>query len=497
MCTPNSNPTVRARGQTWTVSRRQRAPATEVHMCDSESEEEKKPRAKRPRVQCSIVEQQMQEEKDIKNHFQDRAEQQRDNLASGFQGLMEKIYSGDKLSVSEKKVVWSGMKREMNAIVKRMHKFHAACGGTMLFIYSPPMALKEEEADDDSKMFEAFRMLIMKSGDNEETDRLLVPSAMKELQDNFKKYRYGFNSRVEPAGMPPLPAATFSSGAACSSGPEAEPGPGPVANDDDDNDDDDRLPLEGLYDMTTVGDDEDEQDALFGEDYIAFADMDVTDVLEHAAPVAAATAAPVAAATAAPAPAPAKNKAKGKAKAKGAMTKQPGKAKAKGASMTKQPQFLTDPECIQVNNIKKLFYEDDKSIMELSCPKPDWMTYEGYEGKTEIAVTTINRPGTTKFYNCTNSLVTFLGKGFFKGAGLTDLGDLVKWIKDGSSTKGPRAEMKKKIGDYYAGRVYPIFMRFLFRYASKHGGNSGDEEERMARVIQAFKAEVVNPPPVA
>ena len=52
-------------------------------MAESEEEEVKKPRAKHSRTAIQI--QQLQEEKDVAKHFQDRAEQQRDQSASGLQ----------------------------------------------------------------------------------------------------------------------------------------------------------------------------------------------------------------------------------------------------------------------------------------------------------------------------------------------------------------------------------------------------------------------------
>ena len=105
----------------------------------------------------------------------------------------------------------------------------------------------------------------------------------------------------------------------------------------------------------------------------------------------------------------------------------------------------------------------------------------------------MNPTGTKFFTNCTVSLVTFLDKGCFKDTGLTDLSNFMEWIKDGASTKTGRAAMKKALGPYYAGCVYPLFLRILFHYANKHGGNEGTEAERMARVIQAFKVDMSPP----
>ena len=430
---------------------------------ESESEGEVKKSRKRTRTRTCIETHQLQEEQDIAQHFQERAEKQRDQSASGFQAVMDKLYQDKKLSAHEQKVVWSGMRREMTATVKRLMKLHAACGGTLLFMYAPPLALADEEAKDDPKMFQAFRMMKMNT-EQGEMNKFLDPALVQQLEHNFTDYRYTFNSNTEPAASIPLPSAGSSSA------------------------EDERIPMTDFAEMLGMG----IGDGNKPGNYSAFEDVmddnivsewsewsEWQDAAEAPAPAPAPAPVPVAVAVAveAPAPAPAAAGKKAKKQRKG----------------TGDPNELTEAECVQVNRIKKLFLIEGKSLMEYSCPKPEWITYEGYAGLTETSVTTINQPGTSKFYNCTTSLSSFLDKGYYKNVGLTDLSDFVKWFKDNSSTTGPRAELKEKLGGYLTGRLFPIVNRWLFHYAAKHGGDEGDENARMERVIKAFK-DVVNSP---
>lgn len=412
-------------------------------------------RKSRKRTRIAIETQQLQQEQEAAQRFQERADKQRDQSATGFQALMEKVYqSGEKLSTNEKKVVWAGMRREMKATVDKLMKLHAHCGGTLLFMYAPPLVLADEGAIDEPKMFEAFRMMKMKT-EQEDMDKLLDPGLVEQLEDNFHKYRYTFNSSAEPVAAIPLPSVGSSSA------------PAPVPAEDVA----DGIPMVDFADLLGIG------DGNNPGNYSAFEGLDIIqpDVVAAAAPAPAPAPLPVAVAALAETPVAAGKKAK------------------KPRKCTGDPNELTDAESVQANRIKKLFLIEGQSVMEYKCPKPGWMTYEGYAGSTETSVTTINQRDTTKFRDCTNSLSSFLDKGYYKDKGLTDLSDFVKWFKDGASTKGPRAEMKEKLGGYFTGRLYPIVTRWLFRYAAQHGGDEGDENARMERVIKAFKDVVTAP----
>jgi len=165
---------------------------------------------------------------------------------------------------------------------------------------------------------------------------------------------------------------------------------------------------------------------------------------------------------------------------------------------TRQLHILSHQELAQVGRIQQLFWVNiprglTVHIMSVPCEKPKWMTFERFNTRTKTSVTTINEPGTSVYMECIRALNNFMVKGVFKDAGLKDLGEFVQWIKDSSSVTYPRKVLKTAIGQYYSGRVYPLLLRFLFYYANQHGGNEGTEEERMARVNQAFKA-IVSPP---
>jgi len=429
---------------------------------EAEEEEEKKPHASM-RTRHVIETMQVTSEKLAYDHFAKNAEEQRVKSASGFQALLHKVHKEGfkKLSAPEKKAVWAGMKREMTSTIKRLMKLQAACGGTTFFMYAPPMALAEEGGKDDPRMFQCCRTLQLSSVEKEEEDKVLDPSALKELTENFFNYRNNFHSIDGGDDMDLLPEdmdlkdllpedMDLLSSAASSSNRSSAPTPG------------EHDAVGGMSD--------DEMDDAYG-------DLDglpeAADVLLEYPEV----------------PAP-KGKGKGKGKGKAPAPAAAGKKTKK--PRTGDPNELTEAECVQAIRIKKLFLIEGKSVMEYSCSKPGWMTYEGYAGPTEASVTTINQPGTNKFSNYTTSLSSFLDKGYYKNVGLTDLSDFLEWYKTNCSTKGPRGELKAKLGGYLAGCLLPIVNRWLFHFAAKHGGDEGDENARMKRVIKAFK-DVVNP----
>ena len=184
-----------------------------------------------------------------------------------------------------------------------------------------------------------------------------------------------------------------------------------------------------------------------------------------AAPTTAAVAAPTAAAVptavAAPAPAPA-----------------PASSGGEGRVLTAQERMLA-------SRITQLFFEGDKHIMELSVDRPDWLEHAGWT--EDFHTTKVNPPGTSVYRLCTTALTTFMSNGFFKDAGCTDLNNFVQWIKDSSSTNGSRKLLKDKMSGYHKGRVYPLLVRFLFYFANKHGGNTGDAKARMKLVNDKFR----------
>ena len=474
------------------------------------SEEEVKKSRKRSRT--AIETQQLLEEQEAQQHFQERADRQRVETPTGFQALMEKLHRGEKLSPNEKKVVWAGMKREMKATVKRLMKLHAACGGTFLFMYAPPLALANEGSADDPNMFQACRMLKMSTAEGEQ-NKFLKEDLVQQLEHNFIEYRYAFNSTTEPAASIPFPypaPAPASSSAAASSSSAPAPAaassssaPAPAAASSSsapapaaaEATGDDMVNFDDL--LEDIGDGNGHNPGEFVFDGLAVIQHDVVaDVVASLTPDAAeAVAVPLAEAAAAPlAEAVAVPLAEAAAAPLAEAAVAAGKKAKKVRKATGDRNELTDEECVQVNRIKKLFYDENgKSVMEFPCPKPEWMTYDGYKGATETAVKTRNQPGTSVYKNCTTSLLSFFDKGYYKNYGLTDLNDFVKWFKDGCSTTGPRAEMKEKLGGYLAGRFFPIVTRWLFHYAAKHGGSTGNEDERMERVIKAFK-KVVTPP---
>lgn len=434
---------------------------------------------------CNAIEsEQLQEESGAMEYYQIRAGQKRDQSTSGFQSRLDKLYQEGELSTNDKKVVWAGMRREMDALVNQVMKFHAACGGSMFLMYAPPMALADKRAMDDPNMFRAFRFLRLNT-DASEMHTLVNPALVQQLEQNFTKCRYKFfKSSTEPAASMPLPSvgsssaaassstATSSSAVASSSTAASSSVAAPVVAE--------HIPLTEFSDIlnTSIGDGNNT-----GE-YSTFDDLDdiQPDVVAaeapgpDPAPAPAPAPVPVAVAVAVEAPVPA------------------GKKGKKLRKLTGPVQILTEEECVKASRIRGLFWTDDgMNVLQIPCPKPHWMTYERYAGPTETSVKSIIPPGTINFSNCDNSLRSFLDKGYYKNAGLTDLSNFVKWFKDNSSTMEARAELKAKLGGYLAGCLFPIINRWLFHYAAKHGGDEGDENARMERVIKAFK-DVVNPP---